>query len=101
MIITVNEQYVQMNFKRCRYSFHNNGPRWLFNSRFLLFLLVSLLFIFPALCLAVGTVPEEKDHQPDDEDDVWNDDGRNDGGQVLGIVVRLNHYPRIDFAVGK
>ena len=44
---------------------------------------ISLLFIFLALGLAVGTVPVDQDHQRQDKHDVGNKDGVGDGRHCL------------------
>ena len=56
---------------------------------------VSLLFIFLTLCLAVGTVPVDQDHQGEDKHAVWYEDGVQDCCQSLGLVIRGNHNPRV------
>ena len=64
----------------------------------LVLFIVGLFFVLAALGLAVGAVPEEEDHQPHDEDDVRDNDGGDDGSQVLGVVVGFDHDPRVDSA---
>ena len=60
---------------------------------------VCLLFIFLALCLAVGTVPVDQDHQGEDKHAVWYEDGVEDCCQGLGFVVGGNNNPRVHSGV--
>ena len=60
---------------------------------------VRLLFIFLALCLAVGTVPVDQDYQGEDKHAVRYEDGVQDRCQRLGLVVGGNNNPRVHSGV--
>ena len=56
---------------------------------------VGLLFVFLALCLAVGAVPVDQDNEREDEHTVGNEDGVQDCCQCLRLVVRGYNNPGV------